>query len=238
MTKKRFIVVDGDYDIKYEFRIADLNRVKKTKEDFWDSEEECYNTHDFLEYLLNNNAFITAKDADLLLNNIAEDNEKLHTNLLEKEKIDDMEKKMINQGIIFNLDEYPDINIDDFEKHLFKYFNKYYTKLLYDKYIISFKFYHNHQENTIRITADIEEINYETDNHLDEIIKEMMDKRRELEIIEKSVINACDKYDKLITDTVLEINGILEAELSDEMTIDKSKLKEFIKQGIVKSIKE
>ena len=58
MTEKRFWVIEGDSGINCEMRIADVNSVEKTKEDFWDSEEECYNTYDFLEYLLNNNAFI------------------------------------------------------------------------------------------------------------------------------------------------------------------------------------
>ena len=84
MTEKRFLLENSDYDLKYEFRIADLSRVEKTKEDFWDKEEKCCNYHGiggYLEYLYNNNAFLTQHEADKVLNALAEDNEQLKSKL-------------------------------------------------------------------------------------------------------------------------------------------------------------
>ena len=46
MSNKRFLLEDSDYDLKYEFRVADLSRVEKTKEDFWNEKEEKYDYFD------------------------------------------------------------------------------------------------------------------------------------------------------------------------------------------------
>ena len=80
MTEKRFLLEDSDYDLKYEFRIADLSKVKKTKEDFWNDKEEEYNYRGnggYLDYLYDNGAFLTQKEADELLNKLNEENQKL-----------------------------------------------------------------------------------------------------------------------------------------------------------------
>ena len=73
---KRFILEDSDYDLKYEFRIADLSRVKKTKEDFW-HEKGFYMYIEFINYLYEHNAFLTKDEADNILNELADENKQL-----------------------------------------------------------------------------------------------------------------------------------------------------------------
>ena len=87
MTEKRFLLEDSDYDLKYEFSVADLSRVEKTKEDFWNEKEEVYDYFDYIEYLYENNAFLTTDEADKILNELAEENQQLKNNLSEIEKI-------------------------------------------------------------------------------------------------------------------------------------------------------
>lgn len=77
MTEKRFLLEDSDYDLKYEFSVADLSRVEKTKEDFWNEKEEVYDYFDYIEYLYENNAFLTTDEADKILNELAEENQQL-----------------------------------------------------------------------------------------------------------------------------------------------------------------
>lgn len=92
---KRFLLERSDYDLKYEFRIADLSRVDKTKEDFWDEEEEMYNYRGidgFLDYLYDNNAFLTQDEANQVLNELHEENQSL------KEKIAFLEE-FITSGV-------------------------------------------------------------------------------------------------------------------------------------------
>lgn len=142
-------------------------------------------------------------------------------------------------NIVFDLNEYPDINIDDFERHLLKYFNKYYDKLLYDKYRVYFTFHRDSENNTVGITADIQDWSciHEAGPKLDEMIQKIVEKRQELELEEKQLRDACDRYDGLLTDISLEITGILDPELTDGIKLDTYKLKDYIKYAIVKSIK-
>ena len=77
MSNKRFLLEDSDYDLKYEFRVDDLSRVEKTKEDFWNEKEEKYDYFDYIEYLYENNAFLTTEEADKILNELAEENQQL-----------------------------------------------------------------------------------------------------------------------------------------------------------------
>ena len=77
MTEKRFLLEDSDYDLEYEFSVADLSRVEKTKEDFWNEKEEVYDYFDYIEYLYENNAFLTTDEADKILNELAEENQQL-----------------------------------------------------------------------------------------------------------------------------------------------------------------
>lgn len=77
MSNKRFLLEDSDFDLKYEFRVADLSRVEKTKEDFWNEKEEKYDYFDYIEYLYENNAFLTIEEADKILNELAEENQQL-----------------------------------------------------------------------------------------------------------------------------------------------------------------
>ena len=65
---ERFLLESSNYDLKYEMRIADLTRVEKSKEDFFDEDEECYKYHEFLEYLYEHGAFLTRDEAEKVLN--------------------------------------------------------------------------------------------------------------------------------------------------------------------------
>lgn len=75
MTEKRFLLESSDYDLKYEFRVADLSRVEKTKEDFWDEEEEQYHYRDYVSYLYDNDAFLTEEEADEIFNSLVDENQ-------------------------------------------------------------------------------------------------------------------------------------------------------------------
>ena len=77
MTEKRFEVIPGDSDLKWDIRIADLHRVEKTKEDFWNDDEECYNSYDYFSYLYDNDAFLTVDEAYTLFNSLEEENQEL-----------------------------------------------------------------------------------------------------------------------------------------------------------------
>lgn len=126
---KRFLLERSDYDLKYEFRIADLSRVDKTKEDFWDEEEEMYNYRGidgFLDYLYDNNAFLTQEEADQVLNELHEENERLRNQL---------------SHIQYRFFEYKNkrkiITEKEVKKTLQKYFNRYTQmalELRHDKY--------------------------------------------------------------------------------------------------------
>ena len=74
---KRFVLERSDYDLKYEFRVADISRVEKTKEDFWNEEEEIYEYRKYIAYLLENDAFLTLEEADELLNALHNENKQL-----------------------------------------------------------------------------------------------------------------------------------------------------------------
>ena len=87
MTEKRFLLEDSDYDLEYEFSVVDLSRVEKTKEDFWNEKEEVYDYFDYIEYLYENNAFLTIEEADKILNELAEENQQLKLLTKEIEKI-------------------------------------------------------------------------------------------------------------------------------------------------------
>jgi len=77
MVEKRFVLERSDYDLKYEFRVADISKVKKTKEDFWNEEEEIYEYRKYIAYLWENDAFLTLEEADELLNTLHEENQAL-----------------------------------------------------------------------------------------------------------------------------------------------------------------
>lgn len=94
MTEKRFVLERSDYDLKYEFRVADISKVKKTKEDFWNEEEEIYEYRKYINYLWENDAFLTLEEADELLNNLYEENKQLKSeNLILKGKLHQLRLK-------------------------------------------------------------------------------------------------------------------------------------------------
>lgn len=85
MTENRFLLEGSDFDLKYEFRVADLSRVEKTKEDFWNEKEEKYDYFDYIEYLYENNAFLTEEDADKTFNGLHKENKELQHKLSQQE---------------------------------------------------------------------------------------------------------------------------------------------------------
>lgn len=85
MTKNRFLLQASDYDLKYEFRVADLTRVDKTKEDFWNEEVEVYEYLEYLNYLYMNGAFLTMEEANKIFNGLHEENEELRHKLSQQE---------------------------------------------------------------------------------------------------------------------------------------------------------
>lgn len=85
MTSSRFLLQASDYDLAYEFRVADLTRVDKTKEDFWNEEVEVYEYLEYLNYLYMNGAFLTMEEANEIFNGLHEENEELRHKLSQQE---------------------------------------------------------------------------------------------------------------------------------------------------------
>lgn len=85
MTSNRFLLQAGDYDLAYEFRVADLTRVDKTKEDFWNEEVEVYEYLEYLNYLYMNGAFLTMEEANKILNGLHKENAELQHKLSQQE---------------------------------------------------------------------------------------------------------------------------------------------------------
>lgn len=84
MTSNRFLLQVGDYDLKYEFRIADLTRVDKTIEDFWNEKAEVYEYLEYLNYLYMNGAFLTMEEANKIFNGLHKENKELQHKLLQQ----------------------------------------------------------------------------------------------------------------------------------------------------------
>lgn len=85
MTKNRFLFGASEFDLKYEFRVADLTRVERTIEDFWNEEEEIFEYLEFLNYLYINNAFLTMEEANKIFNGLYEENQELRHKLSQQE---------------------------------------------------------------------------------------------------------------------------------------------------------
>ena len=85
MTEKRFLLGASHYDLRYEFRVADLTRVEKTKEDFWNEEKEEYEYLEYLNYLYMNGAFLTEEEVDKIFNGLHEENQELLHKLSQQE---------------------------------------------------------------------------------------------------------------------------------------------------------
>lgn len=68
MTEKRFIGYDfGEYENR-NYAVYDLSKSEKTKEDFWDNEEECYDIWAFVDYLEENDCVLSCDEVVDLLN--------------------------------------------------------------------------------------------------------------------------------------------------------------------------
>lgn len=63
----------------------------------------------------------------------------------------------INTGIIFDLNDYPDISMKEFEDYLLKCFDNEFIDLLNDKYKAWFTFHRDMEENTLAVTAEVVE---------------------------------------------------------------------------------
>lgn len=85
MTKNRFLLQASDYDVKYEFRVADLTRVEKTIEDFWNEKAGVYDYFEYLYYLSKNKAFLTMEEANKIFNGLHEENKELRHKLSQQE---------------------------------------------------------------------------------------------------------------------------------------------------------
>lgn len=85
MAKNRFLLGESDYDLKYEFRVADLSRVERTIEDFWNEKEEIFEYLEFLNYLYMNGAFLTKEEANKIFNGLHEENKELRHKLSQQE---------------------------------------------------------------------------------------------------------------------------------------------------------
>ena len=82
MTEKRFIGYDeGEYENR-NYAVYDLFKSEKTKEDFWDNENDCYDIWAFRDYLEENDCILSCDDVIGLLNTLHEENEQLR-NLLD-----------------------------------------------------------------------------------------------------------------------------------------------------------
>lgn len=85
MDEKRFYCDErGEYR---SYAIYDCSKVEKTKEDFWNSEEEIYDIFAYTDYLLENDCMIISDEVENLLNKFAKENEQLkHYKLYEDNK--------------------------------------------------------------------------------------------------------------------------------------------------------
>ena len=77
----------------------------------------------------------------------------------------------INTGIIFDLNDYPDISMDEFEDYLLEYFDSEFNDCLNDKYKVFFTFHRDPKENTLAVTAEIVDWSFnKSDPQLEKIL--------------------------------------------------------------------
>lgn len=86
----------------------------------------------------------------------------------------------INTGIIFDLNDYPDISMKEFEDYLLKYFDSEFIDLLNDKYKVLFTFHRDPEKNTLAITAEIVDWNriHKPDPRLEKMLEDIQNKRK------------------------------------------------------------
>ena len=85
MTEKRFYCDD---ELEYrDYGIFDLSKADKTKKDFWNEDEECYELWKFDNYLVDEtNAMLTGENVVECLNHLHEENIQLKHCLKKIEK--------------------------------------------------------------------------------------------------------------------------------------------------------
>ena len=85
----------------------------------------------------------------------------------------------INQGIVFDLNDYPDISMKEFEEYLLNYFNSEFIDLLNDKYKVLFTFHRDLEENTLAVTAEIVDWSLDkSDPRLEKMLEDIQNKRK------------------------------------------------------------
>lgn len=85
----------------------------------------------------------------------------------------------INTGIIFDLNDYPDISMDEFEDYLLEYFDSDFNDCLNDKYKVFFTFHRDPKENTLAVTAEIVDWSFDkSDPRLEKMLEDIQNKRK------------------------------------------------------------
>lgn len=86
----------------------------------------------------------------------------------------------LDYGIVFNLNDYPDIDYVEFEEYVLKHFNKNVIPYFMDKYSVDFLFHHDPESNTFVITAEICDNDcLEDDSALMEALDDIVKRKKE-----------------------------------------------------------
>ncbi len=78
----RFMGYDnGEYENR-NYAIYNISKSEKTKEDFWDNENDCYDIWAFMDYLEENNCILSCDEVVELLNNLHQENQELQEKIM------------------------------------------------------------------------------------------------------------------------------------------------------------
>ena len=91
----------------------------------------------------------------------------------------------LDYGIVFDLNDYPDIDYLEFEEYVLKHFNKNVIPYFMDKYSVDFVFHHDCESNTFVITAEINEHELFHDSALREALDDIVKRKKEGGFIKK-----------------------------------------------------
>jgi len=83
----------------------------------------------------------------------------------------------LDNGIVFDLNDYPDIDYDEFEEYVLKHFNTSFIPYFMDKYSVDFVFHHDRESNTFVITAELNEHDLFHDSALREALDDIHKKK-------------------------------------------------------------
>lgn len=104
MTERFFGQDIGEYENR-NYAIYDTFKCDKSKEDFWDNEEECYDIFAFTDYLEENDCILSCDDVEMLLNSLSDDNKQLRDLLKDAEEENERLKES-NQKLLESLVEH------------------------------------------------------------------------------------------------------------------------------------